>query len=120
MFCQTEENEDRFKGLPEEAQGREIAAVCQWLEEHGAVSAARLLPPATATTVRFRTGGSLLIEDGPFAGGDEGIVGFALLDVEDSDRALRIAKTWPAGGVLELRPVLEPPALDVAIRLAIK
>src|SRR5712691_6888980 len=60
-------------------------------------------PQRTATSVR-RVNGSMKVTDGPFIESKESIGGFALIDVDDLDKASAIAKTWP-GGDVEVRPV---------------
>ena len=68
------------------------------------VEGERLAPVETATTVRVR-GGELLITDGPFAEAKEVIAGFDILDCEDLDEAIEIARRHPMAymGRLELR-----------------
>jgi hypothetical protein len=67
-----------------------------------------LHPSSTATTVRIGPGGRSSVTDGPFVEGKEMIGGYAVLDVEDLDAALRLAAEWPGeGGVLEVRPIVE-------------
>jgi len=63
---------------------------------------------ATATTVRFRSGETLLT-DGPFAETKEHLLGFYLVDVANLDAALAWARRMPNvhWGSVEVRPVLE-------------
>lgn len=65
-----------------------------------------LAPTATATTVRFREG-KTLITDGPFAETHEQLGGFFLLDCKDLDDALRWAEKIPHAkyGSVEVRPL---------------
>jgi hypothetical protein len=66
-----------------------------------------------ATTVRT-TSGKQTIHDGPFAETREQLGGFYLVDAEDLDAAIAIAKKVPLGkdGAIEVRPVLPmPPGL---------
>jgi hypothetical protein len=68
-------------------------------------SGAHLRPVDTATTVRDE-----LVTDGPFADTKEVFGGFFLIDADDLDGALEIAKRIPAvrfGGAVEVRPVTE-------------
>lgn len=62
----------------------------------------------TATTVRMR-GGRMSITDGPFAETKEQLAGFYLVDAQDLDEALNIAKGIPAArvGSVEVRPIRE-------------
>ncbi len=63
---------------------------------------AALQPQATATTIREG-----VVTDGPFAETKEALGGFYLIEADDLDAALAIAKDVPApfGGV-EVRPVM--------------
>ena len=68
-------------------------------------SGAHLRPTETATTVRAD-----LVTDGPFANTKEIFGGFFLVEADDLDEALEIAKRIPAqrfGGAIEVRPIQE-------------
>jgi hypothetical protein len=69
------------------------------------VTGDRLRPTEDATTVRVR-GGELLVTDGPFTESKEWIAGFDVLECEDLDAAIEVARRHPQayGGTLELRP----------------
>lgn len=64
---------------------------------------AALQPPETATTVRAGA-----VEDGPFADSKEQLGGFYVIDVDDLDAALAVARACPAAakGAVEVRPIL--------------
>ena len=109
MFCGSDEENARMEAMSAEDRDQTMAAVMGWLKEHRAISFARLQPPATATTVRFNDAGAALVTDGPFIEAKESVGGFAVVEAEDLDQALRIAKSWPPRGIVEVRPVLEPP-----------
>lgn len=64
--------------------------------------------PQTATTVQFKNGKPLVI-DGPFIEAKEVIGGYAVVEVADLDEALAIARTWPGGTAVEVRPIVEQP-----------
>ena len=69
----------------------------------------QLLPAATAKTVRA-SGGETLVIDGPFAETKETLGGYYVVDDDDVDDAIQIAKRIPAvrlGGSVELRHVVE-------------
>jgi hypothetical protein len=70
--------------------------------------AAPLHPVATATSVRVRNDRAL-VTDGPFAETHEQLGGFYLIDVQDLDEAIRIARRHPGArlGTVEIRPVFE-------------
>jgi len=69
---------------------------------------APLQPTSTATSVRVR-GGKPLVTDGPFAETREQLGGFFLIEAENRDEAIEIARRIPAGrwGTVEIRPVVE-------------
>ncbi len=62
-------------------------------------------PQRNATTVK-RVNGTMRVTDGPFIESKETVGGFALIEVEDLDKAIAIAKSWP-GGDVEVRPIVE-------------
>ncbi len=62
-------------------------------------------PQRTATSVR-RVNGSMKVTDGPFIESKETVGGFALIEVEDLDKAIAVAKSWP-GGDVEVRTIVE-------------
>jgi hypothetical protein len=68
----------------------------------------RLLPPATATTVRVRNG-RVSTTDGPFAETKEQLGGYYLIEARDLDEAVEVAARIPGAwiGCVELRPVAE-------------
>jgi hypothetical protein len=63
----------------------------------------------TATTVRTNGGGKT-VHDGPFAETREQLGGFYLVEADDLDEAIEIAKRVPIlkNGSVEIRPVLGP------------
>lgn len=62
-------------------------------------------PQRNATSIK-RVNGSMKVIDGPFIESKETVGGFALIEVDDLDKAIAIAKTWP-GGDVEVRPIVE-------------
>lgn len=111
------------EGAPTEAQRakcyQDSAAFATHLHARGQyVLSAPLHPTSTATCVRALEG-RRLVTDGPFAETREQLGGFFLIDAENLDEAIEIAKQIPAGqwGTVEIRPVLEieglPPAPHV-------
>jgi hypothetical protein len=87
-------------GQAMEAHGR----FAQQVGEHGGkiLSGHALQPTPTATSIRGD-----VVTDGPFAETKEALGGYYLIEANDLDQALRIAKLCPApyGGV-EVRPVM--------------
>ena len=66
-----------------------------------------LQPTATATTIRTDSSGQVTVTDGPFVESKEVLGGYYLIEADDLDAAIAIAKQTPArfGGV-ELRPIM--------------
>ena len=62
---------------------------------------------ATATTIRT-TGGKKAVHDGPFAEAREQLGGFYLVEAEDLNEAIEIAKKVPVllDGAIEIRPLM--------------
>jgi hypothetical protein len=108
LFCGTQEAQRAWEEMSEEARSAQYAQVGRWFAEHSAKIGPgnQLQPPHTATTVRFQDNGEPLVHDGPFMEGKEIIGGYTEVNVADLDEALRMAKTWPARGIIEIRPVM--------------
>jgi hypothetical protein len=66
---------------------------------------ATLVAPFSATTVRF-VGGRTVLHDGPFIPEPEAVGGFGIIEVADLDEALALARSWPVGGYVEIRPLV--------------
>ena len=117
MFAGSEEYFETFQTFPEEVQKAALERVMDWRREHETagrlLESNRLQPASTATTVRLEHGqngrptGKALITDGPFIDAKERIGGYAIIDVPDLDAAIAMAKSWPAGGTVEIRPIVE-------------
>ena len=87
----------------------EYAAFTEAIKREGHfVSANRLLPAATAKTVRVRDG-QAKITDGPFAETRELIGGYYLIEAQDMDAALAVAARIPGAqrGCVEVRPIAD-------------
>jgi hypothetical protein len=65
-----------------------------------------LAGPDQMKTVQAQDDGEPIITDGPFIEGKEVVSGYVEVEVADLDEALRMARTWPACPVVEIRPVL--------------
>jgi hypothetical protein len=76
----------------------------------------RLLPPATATTLRVRDG-QVSTTDGPFAETRELFGGYYLLETRDLAEALRIAARIPGAkkGCVEVREVAADAETNAAL-----
>jgi hypothetical protein len=72
------------------------------------LAANRLLPPATATTVRVREG-KISTTDGPFAETKEVFGGYYVIEARDLNEAILVAARIPgaARGCVEVRPIAE-------------
>lgn len=73
-----------------------------------------LQPAATATTVRAKAG-RRLTTDGPFAETKEVLGGAELVECQNLDEALAIARRFPAlrvGSTMEVRPLVTGPCRD--------
>jgi hypothetical protein len=66
-----------------------------------------LQPTSTATSLRRDDSGEIQVTDGPFVETKEALGGFYLIEADDPDAALEIARQVPAPfGGLEIRPVM--------------
>jgi hypothetical protein len=66
-----------------------------------------LQPSNTARTIRGDGGGKLTVTDGPFLETKEVLGGYYVIEAEDIDQAVEIAKDVPARfGCVEVRPVM--------------
>jgi hypothetical protein len=110
LFCGTAEDQAAFDALPQDDLAERYAQVGRWFARHGGAitAASQLQPRETATTVRLGARDPLVI-DGPFLEGNELIGGYAEIDVAGLDQALAMAKSWPGGGAVEIRPVVQAP-----------
>ena len=109
-------DEAEWMGLPEPERAAAIARIGRWFGEQAAagtiVDGKRLAGGKRATTtVRLgrvqRSGDAPIVTDGPFVEAKESVGSYAVVEVEDRDQAIAIAKSWPAGGLVEVRPVDE-------------
>ena len=99
------ENEADYVTGGEDTYKEVMAAHNEFAEKHGAAlrGGEALQPAATATSIR---GG--VVTDGPFVETKELLGGYYVIEADDLDAALAIAKAVPAkfGGV-ELRPIMK-------------
>ncbi|MBS0297806.1 MAG: YciI family protein [Proteobacteria bacterium] len=98
----SQEEEDRVMGR--------LMRVQDGLAQQGRLGpVARLVPTTAATTLR-KNGDQMLVLDGPFAETKEQLLGFYLIDCENLEGALDVArdlaKANPGTGSYEIRPVL--------------
>jgi hypothetical protein len=97
---------DRLPDDEREAVFGEYAAIG---EAPGVYGGAWLQPTEAATTLRIEDAEPIATE-GPFPETKEFLGGFYLLEADDPDAALELAKRVPAarlGGAIEVRPLVE-------------
>jgi hypothetical protein len=101
-----------WEKLPKEQLAEAYERVSKWFEDNSKagrlVGGEELRGPSTATTVHIKNG-KVTLTDGPFIEAKEVIGGFAIVQVKDLDEALDMARTWPGGSLVEVRPVVEHP-----------
>ena len=104
-------NDEDFVGSwskeQDEAVMKKLAVVQDKLAKQGRLGpVARLLPTTSATTLRKEN--PPLVLDGPYAETKEQLLGFYLIDCNNLDEALDVARDLGAanpGGAYEIRPV---------------
>jgi hypothetical protein len=106
MFVDTEQFAADLAAMDDTERERAYDRVHRWFADHQdkIIHHRHLLPAGSATTVRLDRG-EPLITDGPFVEGKEVVSGYAEIDVADLDEALRLARSWPACPVVEIRPI---------------
>ncbi len=98
-----------WRSAPAEEQTRLQAAWGTFSQTPGVTPGEYLEPPETATTVRI-VDGQTLITDGPYVEIKEALDGFCIIEADDLDAAIELAKQVPslsAGGCVEIRPVVD-------------
>jgi len=104
-------DDKRWAEIPVDERNRIHEACGAWHEDlvklGKSTGAMGLQPVSTATTLRHHDG-KAIITDGPFAETKEVLGGFEVLECENLDEALSIAKRFPdyPGLALELRPLV--------------
>ena len=96
----------------DEATGREIHALNKGMMDAGVRKFACGL--GSAKSLRARTGGEVLITDGPYLEAKEHVGGFWILECADMDEAVGWARKGVAatGGKVEVREIFFNPAND--------
>jgi hypothetical protein len=99
-------------GAPHAEPEAGIAEIGRWFAEHaqsGKIVEGHRLGPG-AKTLRLgpvRKKDLPIVTDGPFIEAKQSVGSYAIVDVKNEEEAIAIAKRWPAGGVVELRPVAD-------------
>lgn len=105
---------DEWMALPEVEREAGVAEIGRWFGEHaraGRIVEGHRLAPGVKTVRlgRVRKKDRPLVSDGPFAEAKEAVGSYAIVEVANENEALEIAKGWPAGGIVEVRPLAEEP-----------
>jgi hypothetical protein len=99
------ENPGAHEGRSDQEMAAITAEYMAMYDDERVKSGAHLKPLDTATVLRDD-----VVTDGPFADTKEFFGGFFVIDAEDLDAALEIARRIPAqrfGGAIEVRPIVE-------------
>ncbi len=107
-------NEAEWMALSPEDQLAAIGRIGAWVGQQAQagriVEGHRLGGANTATTVRLGSAahpGEPMVTDGPFLEAKEAIGSYAIVEVADRDAVIALAKGWPGGGAVEIRPLAE-------------
>ncbi|MBC8073918.1 MAG: YciI family protein [Deltaproteobacteria bacterium] len=95
------------KAQDDEVMAKLIAIQAKLADQGRLGPVARLMPTTAATTLRKDREPPLVL-DGPFAETKEALLGFYLIDCDDLDQAVQIARELGEanpGGAYEIRPV---------------
>ena len=105
-------DEQKWNSLPQSQRDTIMDRYGRFIQQLKAsgqlLGGAKLDACASAVSVRERNGKSLVL-DGPFAETKEHLGGYHLIECQDRDEAVSIARQIPTladGGVVEVRPVL--------------
>jgi hypothetical protein len=106
-------NSDVLARIPEDERRRINAGIAEVVARPNVTGYLRLQAAESATTVRDRNGETLLT-DGPFVDSKDFLGGFILVEAENLDGALAVARELQdiraaAVGPIEVRPVNEEP-----------
>jgi hypothetical protein len=104
--------EDEWLALDPDERQAGIRDIGQWFAEHarsGKIVEGHRLARGTKTVRlgRVRKRDQPMVSDGPFVESKETVGSYAVVDVANEDEAIAIAKRWPAGGIVEVRPLAE-------------
>ena len=104
--------EDEWMALPAAERDAGIAEIGRWFAEHagaGKIVEGHRLARGTKTVRlgRVRKRDLPMVSDGPFVEAKETVGSYAVVEVGGEDEAIAIAKRWPAGGIVEVRPLAD-------------
>ena len=98
LFIYREPTDPRTRPAPEEMQ--ELAGQWYaWMQKHSA----SILPGGDGLKRTGRLSREGVVTDGPFTEGKEVIVSFTLIQADNYDAAVSIARECPPGHVIEIR-----------------
>jgi hypothetical protein len=107
-------DEKEWTALAAAERDAAIAEIGRWFGEQAAagkiVGGHRLAPRAMTKTVRHgrvRKKDLPSVIDGPFLETKESVGSYAIVQVKDEAEAIAMAKSWPAGGAVEVRALTE-------------
>ena len=104
--------EDEWLSLPDDERQAGITEIGRWFAEHaqaGKIVEGHRLARGTKTVRlgRVRKRDRPMVSDGPFAETKETVGSYAVVEVRDEAEATAIAERWPAGGIVEIRPIAD-------------
>lgn len=102
------ENEESWAKADEATAGRIMGEHESFGQKNGASlrGGNALEPSMTATSIRKNASGESVTTDGPFAETKEAVGGYYVIEADDLDAALAVAKEVPANfGGVEVRPI---------------
>ncbi len=109
-------DEHAWMSMPESDREDAVARIGRWFGEHARagriVEGRRLQGQSTAKTVVLGPAGKSrvpVVNDGPFVESKEAIGSYAVIEVPGLDEAVEVARSWPAGGLVEVRPIAHDP-----------
>ena len=100
LFIYRESTESRAKPSPEELQALQTAWYT-WMQKFSSAMVPGGVGDGLKRTGRILKAG--LVTDGPYVEAKEIIVSFGVLQADDYDRALAIARECPPGHTIEIR-----------------
>jgi hypothetical protein len=107
-------DEGEWMALPEDERTAATLRIGTWFGQQSQagyiVEGCRLAGKQEAATVRLGPAGHSrkpVVTDGPFIETKEAIGSYAIIEVPDRAAAIALAESWPGGGAVEIRPVME-------------
>jgi hypothetical protein len=104
-------NEKQWEQIPESQRNGIMQEYGEWVQSTARagqyLAGAKLQGTSSATTIRGKNGKAAIV-DGPFAETKEQLGGYHVIECQDLDEALSIAKRIPTlrvGGTIEVRPL---------------